>query len=199
MIVWYAVFSFVGLLSACRSSPPVTFYTLNTQNPAFESRNSPAGRERNLSIGISPIYLPEYLDRPQIVTLKGTHTLHLAEFHRWAAPLDQEIGQVFAKNFIVLLQTSKIIFFPWDSSQRPQYQVDLRFYHFEGILGESFHAQGIWRVTEKEGASETTYKRFDMKIPVSGEGYEDLAEACSESLWRLSRDIGAAIDKNNLK
>ncbi len=198
-VLWVAVFGFIALLSSCRSSSPVTFYTLNTQTPVFNKQETPSKIERSPSIGINPIQLPEYLDRPQIVTLNGAHTLHLAEFHRWAAPLDQEIVQVLAKNLIALLPASKVALFPWEVSQNPQYLVELTFYHFEGVLGESFHAQGIWMLAEKEGGSGENYRKFDLRIPVSGERYEDLAEACSKSLWMLSTEISSAVNKKNVK
>ena len=190
------VLCFTAVLTACRSSLPVAFYTLNAQGSAFESqKDQPAGLSGEFSIGIRYIRLPDYLDRPQIVTLNGTHTVHLSEFHRWAAPLKQEIGQVVAENFIVLLQTPKIVFFPWDTSERPRHRVDLTFYHFEGALGKSFHAQGVWQLVGPRGESATVYRTFDFQIPISGSNYEDLAEAYSKSLWLLSSEISSVVKK----
>src|SRR5262245_33951851 len=68
-------------LSGCRSSPPPRFYVL----PSLTSADTalPAA-PRDLTIGVGPVSLPPYLDRPQIVTRASRAKLELGEYDQWA-------------------------------------------------------------------------------------------------------------------
>ena len=183
---------FLLLLTACINSPQVNFYTLNSQisGPNPPKRTSEL---KALTIGIGSVHIPEYLDRPQIVTFEGPYRLHLSEFHRWAGRLENDIIQVMVENLSQLLGTTRVVSFPWGQSEAPQYRVDLIFNHFEGTLGKRFRFQGVWRLSGngiKEGSLE---RPFDQTIVIAGTDYEDLAAASSQGLWDLSQTISEAI------
>ena len=56
-------------------------------------------------IGVGPITVPKYLDRPQIVTRSGRNQLALGEFDRWAEPLQDNVLRVLAENLAFLIPT----------------------------------------------------------------------------------------------
>jgi uncharacterized protein len=195
--IWWGILFFLLLLSACVNSPQVNFYTLNSQM----SPPKPAKRTselKALTIGIGSVHIPEYLDRPQIVTFQGPHRLHLAEFHRWAGRLENDINQVMVENLSALLGTTHVASFPWSQSEAPQYRVDLIFNHFEGTLGKTFRFQGVWRLSGENIKGGPLERPFDQSIIIAGTDYEDLAAASSQSLWNLSQTISAAIYKNTM-
>lgn len=74
------------LLAGGCASKPARFYTLNPVVPA--SSPGPTWDTALLgppsNIGIISVELPDYLDRPQIVTRNPNNELKLAEFDRWA-------------------------------------------------------------------------------------------------------------------
>lgn len=193
--IWWGILSFLFLLTACINSPQVTFYTLNSQMspPKLSKRTSEL---KALTIGIGSVHIPEYLDRPQIVTFQGPHRLHLAEFHRWAGRLENDIIQVMVENLSALLGTIRVASFPWSQSEAPQYRVDLVFNHFEGTLGKRFRFQGVWRLSGEDIKGGLLERQFDQSIVIAGTDYEDLAAASSQGLWKLSQTISAAIYKN---
>jgi uncharacterized lipoprotein YmbA len=95
--------SLVGLvlalaLSGCSfgKSPPSHFYVLNAQEDA-----PPQPADHALVLRITHIGLPRYLDRFEIVTRSGSNELKLADFHRWAEPLEEGIARVLAENLAV--------------------------------------------------------------------------------------------------
>ena len=49
-------------------------------------------------IGVGPIEIPSYLDRPQIITRMRLHELMLNEHALWAEPLDKALARVIALN-----------------------------------------------------------------------------------------------------
>lgn len=74
----------------CATSPSPVYYTL----PVTGAGHADGGTDIAAEIG--PFDLPEYLDRPQIVTAGPDATLRLDEFHRWLEPLDELFGRTLA-------------------------------------------------------------------------------------------------------
>ena len=82
---------------------PTRFYLL----PTLTDVSSPAAMgERALTIGVGPVTLPPYLDRPQIVTRASRAQLHLAELDQWAASLQDTVARVLAENLSLLMPHS---------------------------------------------------------------------------------------------
>jgi len=74
----YTFLLFITFLSACSSTQPTDFYHFN------ESVDSAlTGVEKGYVIGVGPIQLPEYLNRPQIVTRQSDYHMNISEFNRW--------------------------------------------------------------------------------------------------------------------
>src|SRR5262249_24644430 len=81
------------VLSGCLgSTPPTQFYLLP---PLTGAETAPAasagGRDRTLGVG--PVTVPPYLDRPQLVTRTSRAKLVLADLDQWAAPLPDTIAR----------------------------------------------------------------------------------------------------------
>jgi uncharacterized lipoprotein YmbA len=77
-------------LGACASTPS-RFYLLNALATP-ETIPSPATSQGPV-IGVGPITMPRYVDRPQIVTRVGRNQLALGEFDRWAEPLQNNVSR----------------------------------------------------------------------------------------------------------
>ena len=101
------------VLSGCASTAPSRFYVLNSL-PSVETQV--AADDQDVTIGIGPIQLPQYLDCPQIVTRIGPNELQLAEFDLWAEPLKDNVSRVLVANLSLLLGTESIAVFPWSNS-----------------------------------------------------------------------------------
>ena len=102
------------LLFACSSTPPTRHYVL-------QSLSSAKTTELNDSIGIGPITVASYLDRPQLVRNNASTELQLAEFDRWGEPLAQGISRVLTQNFVTLSNNEQIRRFPWRGDEQPNY------------------------------------------------------------------------------
>src|SRR5206468_11751389 len=82
-------------------------------------------------LGICPIKLPGYLDRQQFVTRISQNRFAVAENDRWAEPLEENFSRVLSQNLSILLQTERIVAYPWQRSQQPTYQVQVEVLRFE--------------------------------------------------------------------
>ena len=92
------VYSFgvvASLLTGCGRSIPPRFYVLSPL-PRGQQVSAP---DKPLVIGIGPVELPPYLDRPQIVSRPDANRIALAEFDRWAEPLASSFSGVQGRLF----------------------------------------------------------------------------------------------------
>jgi uncharacterized protein len=188
VVSWVA--SLLGL-GACASTPS-HFYVLNTLSasetmPATVAAQSPV-------IGVGPITLPKYLDRPQIVTRVGRHQLALAEFDRWAEPLQDNVLRVLAENLARLVPTDHILLHPWPRSATVDYQVSMEVRQFDGWLGGESTLLARWSILD--GAERELLNRMvHLHVPTGGRDYEAMVVAMNQMLEALSRDIALAIQR----
>jgi uncharacterized lipoprotein YmbA len=185
----------VVLLAGCASSPSSKFYQLTP----LQNRTSiapDACPEQNQLIAIGPVRIPDYLDRPQIVTRAGKNELKLSEFDRWAGSLESDVTQVLVEDISSLLAAdrfSAVRWTPYPESQVPaSYRVEVLVDRFEGALGDSVLLKAQWVVFAQNGR--LLLKREAMiTAQVGGTSYDALVAAMSSALERLSQDIAGGI------
>jgi uncharacterized protein len=177
------------VLGACASTPS-RFYVLN---PLSASETVPAtAAERGPVIGVGPITLPKYLDRPQIVTRSGRNQLTLAEFDRWAEPLQDNVSRVLAENLARHIPTDHILLHPWPRSAPVDYQVAVEVRQFDGWLGGESTLLARWSILD--GAERELFNRMaHLHAPSGGQGYEAMVVVMNQMIDTLSRDIATAI------
>jgi uncharacterized protein len=184
------VASLLGL-GACASTPS-HFYVLNTLSasetmPATVAAQSPV-------IGVGPITLPKYLDRPQIVTRVGRHQLALGEFDRWAEPLQDNVLRVLAENLARLIPTDQVLLQAWPRSATLDYQVTVEVLQFDGWLGGESTLLARWSILD--GAEHELFNRMvHLHAPTGGRDYEAMVVVMNQMLEALSRDIATAIQR----
>jgi uncharacterized lipoprotein YmbA len=181
------------LVAGCIGTPtrPSTFYVLSPDAGApVAGRESPAAP---LSLGLGPVELPDVLDRPQIVTRPDPNRIDLAEYDRWGGDLGKDLSRVLAQNLMGRLNTDAVLLYPWSSSRRPDFEVSVRFFRFDGVLGELAELQGVWRLTDAGRGCEPVSRRFRFAETPASSGYAGLVAAISGGVARLSDEIAAAI------
>ena len=184
----------VGVLNVlgCGTSQPAHFYLLRAMSPDSDAGLSET-KASSLSLGLGPISLPKYLDRPQIVTRISSHEIDLAEFHNWGAPLKDNLVSVLHENLSKLLATNRIVEYPWNRSHLPDYQLSLEVLQFDGTKNQEAVLSVRWRLTGDDGKRVLQEKTSQFSEIIQGSDYEDLVEAMSRMLALLSREIADAI------
>ncbi len=180
------------IMGACASTEPARFYLLHAI-PDAETEKTAATSENGVTVGIGPVELPEYLDRPQIVTRISKNELQLDEFGQWAEPLTHSFSRILSENLSLLLSTERIFSYPWAGSTRVDYQVTVEVTRFDGTPGDSVTLNARWAIL-KGGEKEVLVKRkSSYRQPASGKSYEALVSAESQALADLSREIADKI------
>ncbi|MBW2250566.1 MAG: membrane integrity-associated transporter subunit PqiC [Deltaproteobacteria bacterium] len=180
-------------IAGCRSStPPVEFYTLASL-PGMEMESHEQSAVRDITIGIGPVQLPQFLNRPQIVIRSGPNKLTVSEFHRWGGYFDQDFLRVLAQDISILMPTNRVVEFPWQDRANPDYRIEFNVQQFDGQPGNSVLLNATWTIKGQKGMEALYARRSIIKQPVSGNDYEALVAAHSQALATLSREIAAAI------
>lgn len=180
------------VLSGCTSSPTSRFYLLSSM-AATGPEIKPSTEDRCLSIGIGPISIPHYIDRPQIVTRGASNEFTLAEFDRWGEPVGENLKRTLAENLSSLLCTKTIVFFPWRGGIPIDYRIEMEVLRLDGSLGGNVSLDAWWMVSSGDGKKILAYKRSILTEAVGGQNYRSLVDAHSRVLGALSREIAETL------
>jgi uncharacterized lipoprotein YmbA len=184
----------IGLLAltACGASKPSQFYVLNSMSPTELSRET-ISIGRGLAIGLEPVDMPEYLDRPEIVSRGGGNQLELGEFDRWAEPLDRNIERVVARNLSVLLDTDRVFVLPVRRRLDLRYRVVIDILRFNLVKEGETLLEVRWAVLDAETDGELMIATSSHGNPVAVQNYDSVVSSMNENLAELSREIATAI------
>jgi len=180
----------VLLLASCSATAPVHYYQLSSQH---EVAISTPGGFGALEIGVGPVTLPTYLDRPQIATRTSVNQLSFADSHRWAEPLSENFTRVLADNLSQRLGTDRIQFFPWPRRYSIDRQLVIEVIQFENLADGSAVLEVRWTVRGKadEVILPARHSRFER--PASGSGQADRIASLSQTVADLCQEIATRL------
>jgi uncharacterized lipoprotein YmbA len=174
--------------SACAGkSASSKFYVLSPLT------QSPLSTVEGTTIGVFPVAMPDYLDRPQIVTRVSENQINLDEYSRWAEPLKENFYSVLVENLAALLNSEKIIKTAQNLTVPVALQVGVEVVQFDGTLGGDVVLIARWGLFEADGKKLLLAKRSSFKEPTGAATYEALVAAGSRAVAALSREIAEAI------
>jgi uncharacterized lipoprotein YmbA len=180
------------LLGGCGTSKPSRFYLLTAMPRSAQMPQLP-GDKPDLAVGLGPVTLPPYLDRPQIVTHASPYQLHMAEFDQWAEPLHANVTRVLAENLSTLLATDRIAIYPWQQAARFDFQVVVNVMQFVSIMGVNSALMARWVIYADGEQTELMRSTSSITVPVEGSEYSAIAAAMSQAVGELSRNIAVAL------
>jgi uncharacterized protein len=178
-------------LVGCVGTEPSRYYLLSPVASESGMQPSPGGPCASLSIG--PVRLPEYTNRPQIVTRSTQNELLRAQFDLWAEPLTDTFSRVLAENFTRLLCTKNVTLFLWNSSTPVDYRVAMEVMKMDGTLGKEAVLEAWWDILSGKDSKIFASKQSRLTEPVKNQSYEALVQAHSRALESLSREIAQTI------
>lgn len=179
-------------LGGCAGTEPSRFYTLSAMQDADAGQKA-VTEEKDISIGIGPVTIPDSLKRPQIVTITSQNELTLAEFDRWAGSLEENISMVLAEHLSVLLNTDSVFMFPWKRLISIDYQVVVEIIRLDGTLGGEAVLVARWTLFEEDGKKILLKRRSHYREQTAGQDYGALVAAMSRTFAGLSREIAGEI------
>ena len=190
----------VLIVVGCAATPPSNFYQLNES-----AATQLTGLERGIAVGVGPINLPPYLDRPQIVIRGAGHKLELSEFYRWAEPLNDSVSRVIIVNLSNMLESTRVFKIPRRNKTIPlEFRIEIDIARFDGTQGGDAVLVARWTLYGQEETalltkvsliSESSSAEGAASSGSAGEvNFESLIAAQNRCLQKLSQEIVDAID-----
>jgi hypothetical protein len=182
------------LLCGCGTgtTAPSRFYVLSaTSHPSDQSHVPTA--ETCLAIGIGPVEVAPYLDRPQIVTRLSPNELKLGEFDKWAEPLKDNITRVLAEDLSNLLCTDPIVVFPWRGATQVDYRVEVEVLLLDGKLRGNASLLARWAIFDEERRNILFNGKSRIDEPTDGQDYKALVSSQSRAIGALSKEIAEGL------
>lgn len=162
-----------------------SFYVLTSDGPA------PSGGGAGLGVG--PVVLAEYLDRPNIVIAEAPNQLGVAENHRWAGDLAEAITRVTATNLGRRMNTGNVQTYPWRDDGQISHQVTLDIRQLHGGHDGFAVIEAGWRAYSLPDRKIKAARTFVDREPLESDGYQSLVAAQSRLLSRLADDIAKGL------
>ncbi len=178
-------------VTGCGSTPPSNHYQLD--EPAATRLS---GIDRGIAVGVGPVILEPYLDRPQIVIRGAGHKLELSEFNRWSEPLKDSISRVIIVNLSNMLESTRVFQVPRRNKTIPlEFRIEIEIARFDGELGGDALLVARWTLYGRQEKALLT-KVSIISESSGGEGFDNLIAAQNRTIHKLSKEIVDAINAN---
>jgi|TARA_Y100000031_G_C8218913_1_gene384860 hypothetical protein len=190
---WSGILLLAALLYGCAGqSEPSRFYLLSSPD-GLRLDKSTSSQKNEIKLGVGPITLPSYLKRPQLVARLTTQNLELAEFDRWAEPLEENFSRVLAENLSGLLSSNLVAIFPWNRAIPIDYQVTVRVIRFDTDSTAKSHLVALWRVFGDDGRKLLFSRRSSFSSTLAASDFDSRVKAMNINLAELSREIAIGV------
>jgi uncharacterized protein len=178
------------IVAGCSQSPPTEFYTLSSMPLPPGGLSTP-----RTVVGVGPVALPDYLDRPQIVTRASGNRVMLADFDSWIEPINSMFTRVLVQNLSVLLASDNVISLPQRRDIPLNYQVEVDVTRFDADATGRAVLDARWRVYGKGGERLVEEGRSTIvEAAVDPGDYEAVVASMSKALGQMSREIAGVIE-----
>ena len=184
---------FVLGLSGCLSIPTSRtpqFYTLSAAGDPASQKLKIAS---DVIIGVGPIKIPNYLDRPQIVTRDKNKMLQFAQFDRWGEALDTGLARLIREDLTIMLPQAKLTLYPWNPSIAVKYQVVVEIVQLDSELDQNMDLVVQWTIIDVQNSKALVIKRSEFHQPIIPQNYLGLTQMLSTACASLSSQIAEAL------
>ena len=186
-----AAAALAGCVSLKRT-PEARFFTLR---PVGERPASPAAdKPRAGIVGLLPVSVPGFLERPQLVAWTAPGEVRIDEFLRWAEPLDASAQRVLADDLARLLPTHDVIRAPWPRSMALRCRVRTELVRFGPQPGGEVSLSGRFVVLAGQGERVFVSRDFELRRDPGQADPGRTVEAMSVLLADLARQIADGIE-----
>lgn len=141
-------------------------------------------------VGLGPVKLPAYLERPEVVTRVAPNRLDLSNRDRWAEPVDKDFTRILAQDLASQLASGQVITYPWYRPANIDYQIAVDVARFETDSEGVAHLTAMWQV--RDPANGDVLSSGTSNISDSPNPDESPAATLSRALADLSRQLADA-------
>lgn len=183
-----AVLTLSVLVSGCSFGPredPSRFYLLPGPGDAIAPDVDEAD---GLVVGLGPLTLPAYLDRPEVVLRRSPTEVDVRHWDRWAEPLEDALTRTLAESLRSTVGVRQVASFPWRGRVPVDRSVEVEVVRFECEEGGDAVLEARWRVRGADGTPTGGGTFRDRSAPDGAS-----LDACVTAMARVARALGQAL------
>lgn len=197
-LIALAALSAASTLAACGlldpRPDPSRFFVLASLRD-LGSTMDPCDLPAIVKVGLGPVHLPDYLHRPALLTRTSPTELSPSPTDRWSEPLDTMLPRVLADDLSQMLQSRQIVEFPWYSTGRPDWQIEIEVVRFEPDSQGEVLLIAQWRVHELAAGTRSTAGESRITQQAESTDAAHRAQALSTALGALAEELAHALCK----
>lgn len=175
-----------GLLSP--RPDPSRYFTL----VAVPAGGSPVKLAEGTAIGIGPVRVAEYLDRPALTVRVQPTEIERIGVDRWAEPLDSMLVRVISEDLSARLPGARLVRFPWYPEHAPALQVRVSIVSLERDGNRALVAAD-WQVIDPRSEALLFQRSSRFDRPIASSDPNVLVEGLSAGLGDLASEIAAEL------
>src|SRR5580658_7890587 len=170
------------------------FYLLTpTADTAAPATGAAQSTTADFTIGLGPIKLPPYLDRPEIVTRAAPNRLELSKEDRWGESVQNGFTSAMQRDLAAQAGTENIIIFPWYNTVHIDMQVQIDVYRFETDSDGIAHLTAKWTLLDSTGKNILYTVQSTITQPSKPGDMTEATAALSRTVGDLSGQIANMI------
>ena len=165
---------------------PTQYFVLTSNEHAAPASTTP------VVLGVDHVQIPEYLQRPELVTRSASNQLKIAEYDEWGEPLKDGFSRTLRHDLENELGAGHVVAAPFDPASRPHLVVDVEVRRFELVAGQGAVLEASWTI--RDGKSGTTLATHDARAlkSVSGDDPRATVAALSGAVAELAGEVAGA-------
>lgn len=183
----YALLLVLCLLGCSSSGPKTQYYSL------FADRALVSDTETEISLGVGPVVLPDFLSSGAIVSRTPSQQVRVSGVHVWAGPLDDAIVRVLVGDLSSALGSQNIQGFPWDGRIRPEKQLRIEIEDFSGVRGGEVSLIARWSLVDASRRGMIKRGRVSLSADTKGADPEAYVAGLNELLHQFARALAEEI------
>lgn len=181
----YCVWSLTA--ACCWRSPDSSFYMMNSQNLETVS-------EKQMSIAVQTVNVPELLDRPQIVTYDAqSQKINMLEFSRWGEALPAVLQNTVTNDLIAYLPKSFVKSARYDTETLP-YNIKIEINKIEAYRGDKVKLSVWWNIQDSNG-NVLKRRQSAYETKVKDNTIAELVKAENSAVHQMTKDIAQTLSK----
>lgn len=175
-------------LGGCSTrSPSANFYLL-------ENEFSDAAKTGNLRVGLGPVSVADYLQKPQIAIRTNSSQIIFSEFDRWASDLRGLIISSLQHDLATELNTSNVFEYPWRKSDQVEFLIQLDIKRLDASFDDS-SAFLEAKVTLGRPHGPSIVRSFALREALDGHQYTAAVAAERRLIQQLAKKITELIQQ----
>ena len=186
------------MLASCSVFAPQAdqsrFFLIVPVEPSSASRPSPAtGAIDGPTIGLGPVTIPSYLDRPEVVTRLSDTEFAISDSDRWGEPLESNVSRVLMQDLSRELPSAEFVPFPWPRKTQIDYKLAVKFLRLEKSANGQVEVEAAWTI--RRGLDDGLIQRGTTNAHASaGADQRSASAALSQGIAQISEQIAQALE-----